>query len=161
MLAAEDIVFIGWVGERGRSLPAAIFAIFCLMFKWKKIPLQFLFFQHSTFLYPPVPFISLPWCLLSLRSPALFLPQLVGHCLQRKWSRAGLPGLGTWHKKAIGFFSPLSFFVTLNDLFFVTPIPNYVLKRQSLCICTQPRDSLLLVFLMIAPVNKTLKLSIG
>ena len=59
-----------------------------------------------------------------------------------------------------GLFSLLSFFVSLNDLLCVTPILNYVLKRQSLYICTQLGNRLFLVFLTIVPVNKTLKLSI-
>lgn len=118
------------------------------------------FFRHSPFLCPPVPFISLPRCLLPLRSLPCFCPSRLGTASNSNEVEQASWGLAHGTRRQWGF-SPLSFFVTLNDIFFVTPIPNYALKRQSLCICTQPRDSLLLVFLMIAPVNKTLKLSIG
>ena len=102
---------------------------------------------------------------MSLLFPCLQCPclisALVGWALPLAQNKASKPPRA-WQMTQEGngiFF--LSFFVTLNDLFFVIPIPNYVLKRQSLCICTQLRDYLLLVFLMIVPMNKTLKLSIG
>lgn len=132
---------------------------FCLMFKRKKIPLWLspspaLSFVLMSLLFP-CPDACCFWGL-----PPCFCPAWLGTASSSDEIQQALQGLGTWHRKAMGYFF-LSFFVTLNDLFFVTPIPNYVLKRQRLCICTQLRDCLLLVFPMIVPMNKTLKLSIG
>ena len=146
-----DILFLGWVG-RERD-PCQRLYLLCL----PNVSVE------ETFLAAFSQLLCAPLLLLfpcpdvcCLRGPSCSHPLGLGMASSSRKSTF-LPACTGTNRE--GLFSLLSFFVSFNDLFSVTPILNYVLKRQSLCICTQLGDHLL-VFLTIVPVNKTLKLSI-